>query len=60
MHSCASATHSNLGDTNVWLPCFPHGIDRRIPVDVNVPSMYIILRSSHFQVVTAVRRSLTS
>jgi len=42
--------------SNYWLACFPHGIDRRIPVDDNVKSMYIFLRSSHFEVVTAVRR----
>ena len=43
-----------------WLPCFPHGIDRRIPENVDVQSMYIFLRSSHFQIVTAVRRRLIS
>ena len=43
-------------DNNYWLPCFPHGIDRSIPANINVPSMYIFLRSQHFQVVTAVRR----
>ena len=59
-HLLHTPIYSFQGDTNFWLPCFPHGIDRRIPVDVNVPSMYIILRSSHFQVVTAVRRSLAS
>ena len=46
--------------SDYWLACFPHGIDRTIPADVNVKSMYIFLRSSHFQVVTAVRRRLTS
>ena len=59
-HLLHTPIYSFQGDTNFWLPCFPHGIDRRILVDVNVPSMYIILRSSHFQVVTAVRRSLAS
>ena len=59
-HILHTPIYSFQGDTNFWLPCFPHGIDRRILVDVNVPSMYIFLRSSHFQVVTAVRRSLAS
>jgi len=45
---------------NYWLVCFPHGIDRRIPADINVKSMHIFLRSSHFEVFTAVRRQLTS
>ena len=25
------------GDSGYWLSCFPHGIDRRLPVNVNVP-----------------------
>ena len=54
-HLLHTPIYSFQGDANFWLPCFPHG---RIPVDVNVPSMYV--RSSHFQVVTAVRRSLAS
>ena len=59
-HLLLTPTYSFQGDTNYWLPCFPHGIDRRIPENVDVQSMYIFLRSSHFQVVTAVRRRLTS
>ena len=31
-----------------------------VPQNVNVNSLYIFLRSNHFQVVTAVRRRLTS
>ena len=45
---------------NNWLPCFPHGIDRRIPAHVSAPSMHIFFRSVHFQVVTAVRQHLAS
>ena len=48
------------GDGDYWLACFPHSIDRSIPENVNVQSMYIFLRSSHFQVVTGVRKRLTS
>ena len=59
-HLLNTPIYSFQADTNYWLPCFPHGIDRRLPVNVNVPSMYILLRRSHFQVVTAVRRSLAS
>jgi len=59
-HLLLTPVYSFQGDANYWLPCFPHGIDRRIPENVNVQSMYIFLRSSHFQVVTGVRRRLTS
>ena len=57
---CPIYSFQEDSDNNYWLCCFPHGIDRRIPANVNTPSMYIFLRSSHFQVVTAVRRRLTS
>ena len=59
-HLLDTPVYSFQGDSGYWLSCFPHGIDRRLPVNVSVPSIYIILRSSHFEVVTAVRRRLTS
>ena len=46
--------------SDYWLACFPHGIDRWIPELVNVKCMYIYLSSNHFQVITAVRKRLTS
>ena len=48
------------GHDNYWLACFPHGIDRRIPETVTVPSLYIYLQTSHFQVVTSIRRRHTA
>lgn len=54
-HKLDTPIYSYQGDTNYWLCCFPHAIDRSIPANVNVQSLYIFLRS-HFQVVTAVRR----
>ena len=58
-HLLQTPVYSFQGDDGYWLACFSHGIDRRISADVNVKSMYILL-SSHFQVVTAVRKRLTS
>ena len=59
-HKLDTPIYSYQGDTNYWLCCFPHAIDRSIPANVNVQSLYIFLRRSHFQVVTAVRRRLVS
>ena len=59
-HVLDAPIYSYQADTNYWLCCFPHAIDRRVPENVNVPSLYIFLRRNHFQVVTAVRRRLTS
>lgn len=58
-HWLDTSVYSFQAEANYWLHCFSYGIDRRIPENVNVPSVYIFLRSSHFQVVSAVR-SLTS
>ena len=61
-HLLDTPVYSFQGDSghNYWLCCLSHGIDRRIPVNVNVPSMYIYLQRNHFWVVTAVRQRLTS
>ena len=59
-HMLDTPIYSYQADNNYWLGCFPHAIDRRVPQNVNVNSLYILLRSNHFQVVTAVRRMLTS
>ena len=58
-HILDTPIYSFQGDTNFWLCCYPHAIDRIIPENVFVQSMYIFLKRSHFQVVTAVRRKLT-
>ena len=55
-HMLDAPIYSYQADTNYWLCCFPHAIDRRVPENVNVHSLYIFLRRYHFQVVTAVRR----
>ena len=47
------------GDDNYWLACFPHGIDRRILENTNLPSIYIYLQCNHFQAVTGIRRFLS-
>jgi len=39
-----------------WIACFAHSIEKTIPEDVNVKSMYINYTGNHFEVVTAVRR----
>ena len=59
-HMLDAPIYPYQADTNYWLCCFPHAIDRRVPEIVNVHSVYIFLRRNHFQVVTAVRRRLTS
>ena len=59
-HMLDTLIYSYQADTNYWLGCFPHAIDRRVPQNVNVHSLYIFLRRNHFQVVTAVRKRLTS
>ena len=58
VHLLDTPVYSYQADSGYWLSCFPHGIDRRRPVNVNIPSMYINLRSSYFEVATAVRRIL--
>ena len=55
-HMLDAPIYSYQADSNYWLGCFPHAIDRRLSQNVNVHSLYIFLRSNHFQVVTAVRR----
>ena len=59
-HMLDTPIYSFQRDTNYWVCCYPHAIDRTIPENVFVQSMYIFLKRSHFQVVTAVRRRLTS
>ena len=55
-HMLDALIYSYQADTNYWLCCLPHAIDRRVPENVNMHSLYIFLRRYHFQVVTAVRR----
>jgi len=45
--------------SDYWLACFPHALDRAINQDIRCKSMYIYLRSSHFEVVTSIRRRAT-
>ena len=39
-----------------WIACFANSIDKTIPEDVNVKSMYICYTDIHFEVVTTVRK----
>ena len=55
-HMLDAPIYSYQADTNYWLCCFPHAIDRRVPENVNVHLLYNFLRRNHFQVVVAVRR----
>ena len=59
-HMLDTPIYSFQGDKNFWLCYYPHAIDRTIPENVFVQSMYTFLKRSHFQVVTAVRRRITS
>ena len=47
-HKLDTLKYSYQGDTNYWLCCFPHAIDRSIPANVNVQSLYIFLRRRSF------------
>ena len=39
-HMLDTPIYSYQADTSYWLCCHPHAIDRRIPENVNVQSLY--------------------
>ena len=49
-HLLNTPVYSYQGDSdkNYWLSCFAHGIDRRIPENVNVPLPYAVFLSEYF------------
>ena len=55
-HLLQTVVYSYNATGGYWMACFAHSIDKTIPEDVNVKSMYIHYTGNHFEVVTAVRR----
>ena len=58
-HLLSTPIYSFQG-SDYWLACFPHALDRAINQNIRCKSMYIYLRSSHFEVVTSIRRRITN
>ena len=54
-HILGTVVYSYNARGQFWIASFAHGIDRSLPQCTNVRSMYIHLRSNHFEVVTSVR-----
>jgi len=55
-HLLQTVVYSYNATGEYWIACFPHSIDKTIPEDVRVKSMYIHFIGNHFEVVTSVRR----
>ena len=58
-HKLSTIVYSYKAGEN-WIACFANGIDKSIREDVNCKSMYIFYTGNHFDVVTSIRRRLTS
>ena len=54
-HLLQTFVYSHNATGGYRIACFPNSIDKTIPEDVNVKSMYIYHTRNHFEMVTSIR-----